>query len=479
MSGTKYIHYLLLLAVSLCFRLFFVNSYGLWSDELVAVLSAKGQYPIDTSVVHQLDSKQLQALNTLPQVIKSTNYYDSGNAVVYTTGLHYWLSIFGWGELVVRLLSVLCSVLSTLLLYRLAILLFKSSTAALFSALLFAIHPLSIEYAQQARSYSMAVLFSLASTYYFFKGLKFKKTSHFVWYAFFSLLALLSHYLSIGVLMAQGFIFVMSRPTKKTLTPLLLAVGTSLFLFFLWLKTGGAEGLKMMAQRNAAFTHLAHSAAAEQNAFYLPATFANICAGTLQVLLQICGNLLQDLNFKLREISFLLAVPFSVLFFAFRLLYKSQSNSTKLLAYMLVFVLVHLFFSTALAIQAGHCISFQPLYANFVVPYMCIALGFATTTVLKHSALYSMQVAIVIAVPIIFIISLLPVYTGQNGRLPKQQKYALMAQQLEKQDTVLVNSFGTAQLLFLYSNENQTQHYQLDRTIKNDTAISGKHQGKQ
>lgn len=461
-----------MIAASLCFRLLFVGSYGLWSDELVAVLSAKGQYPIEATNEKEISTKQLEALNTLPQVIKSTNYYDSGNAIVYTTSLHYWLNLFGRSEVTARLLSILCSMLSVVVLYRLVVLLFKSSTAALFSAMLFAIHPLSIEYAQQARSYSMAVLFSLTSTYYFFSGLKFKKNSQFFWYALFSLLALLTHYLTIGILLAQGLIFLIVRPTKKISIAVLFSAGASLLLFFIWLKTGGADGLKMMAQRNATFTQLAHSPAAQQNTFFLPASFANISAGAVQVLLQICGNLLQDLNFKLREILILLAVPLSILLIAVRQLYKAQSNTIGLLAKVLLFVLVHLLFSTALAIQAKHCISFQPLYANFVVPYMCIALGFSITTILKHSALFSFQVALVTALPLLFVLSLLPVYTGQNGRLPKHRKYAVMAKQLERQDTVVVNSFGTAQLLFLYTNKNLSQVYRLNSNLKSDTAIS-------
>lgn len=471
MLPQKYIHALVLIVVALGFRLFQVSAYGLWSDEMVAVLAATGQYPENKALGSTFTEADLSQQNTLEQVLKSTNYLESGNAILYNSSLHLWLKLLGPTEFNARLLSVIFSCLAILVLYRLAFFIFKSNTAAFICSLFFAAHPLSIEYAQQARSYSLAVLFSLLSTYFFYKTIH-KSGPALILYVLFSFAALITHYLTVGILIAHGLIVLTSVRQARTwlffgFAWLLLVVG-----LFIWIKTISADGMKMMAERNANFSQLAHSSAADQNTFYLPANLKNIAAGSLQVLLQVFANGLQNINLKLRELLLSLALPLSLVIITYRAQKKQNVELANQYRYLALFIITQIALSIALALQSKHCISFQPLYANFVVPYAALLLGFAITTAFSGGIKTSYQSVTSILVLGILLISLLPIYSGQNGRLPKHQKMHVLADQLKLADTVYVNKLSTAQQLHFYTAANSKRVYKIDTSLKNDSAYS-------
>jgi hypothetical protein len=81
----------------------------------------------------------------------------------YFTLLHLWLRIAGQSEFTLRFLSVIFSLLTVALLARFA----KTLSRAAFTltALLAAISPLYVAYAQEVRSYSMITFLALAGTY--------------------------------------------------------------------------------------------------------------------------------------------------------------------------------------------------------------------------------------------------------------------------------------------------------------------------
>lgn len=471
MLPQKYIHTLVLIVVALGFRLFQVSAFGLWSDEMVAVLAATGQYPENKSLGVTFTEADLSQQNTVEQVLKSTNYFESGNAVLYNLSLHVWLKLFGAGEFNARLLSVIFSTLAILVLYRLAVLIFKSNHTAFICCLLFAAYPLSIEYAQQARAYSLAVLLSLLSTFVFYKSLH-KVGLQLIFYVVFSFAALITHYLTIGVLIAHGLIVLLSVRQARTWVLFGFAWTLLVIALFTWTKTISADGMKMMALRNANFSQLANSAAADQNTFYLPANLKNIAAGSLQVLLQVFANGLQNINLKLRELLLSFSLPLSLLFITYRAQKKKDVALAQQYSYLTLFIIAQIILSIALALQSKHCIAFQPLYANFVVPYAALLLGFAITTAFTGGIKTSYQSVTSILVLGILLISLLPIYGGQNGRLPKHQKMHILAVQLKMADTVYVNKLSTAQQLHFYTEENSKRIYQIDTSLKSDSAYS-------
>jgi len=92
-------------------------------------------------------------------------WHDEGNMAAYYVLLRPWLHL-GYGEGVVRMLSVIPGVLSIPLMYGLGRRLFGGKTAVL-AATLLALSPCAIAVSQEARAYSFVVLAVLLSTYIF------------------------------------------------------------------------------------------------------------------------------------------------------------------------------------------------------------------------------------------------------------------------------------------------------------------------
>jgi mannosyltransferase len=84
---------------------------------------------------------------------------DAGPPLYYDL-LRLWRGVVGESEGGLRSLSVLCALATTVLLYRLARLLFDRQTARL-SALLWAAHPLAVFYAGEARNYDLFALLAM------------------------------------------------------------------------------------------------------------------------------------------------------------------------------------------------------------------------------------------------------------------------------------------------------------------------------
>src|SRR3989338_1298487 len=149
---------------------------------------------------------------------------DYGNPHFYYIFLNYWIGLFGNSEFAIRLTSVIFGVLSILVLYHLANLLFGENIALL-SALILAVNPFHIFYSQEARMFSLFVLFSLLSLLYLFKVLKetrkiknfsgvnkallTKKRTNWFFYILFNLLNLYTHYFAVFVLLVEVLYFVL------------------------------------------------------------------------------------------------------------------------------------------------------------------------------------------------------------------------------------------------------------------------------
>lgn len=86
--------------------------------------------------------------------------HDAGPPLYYAL-LHAWRAAWGSSEPALRVLSLLCAVAATWLLYRLALRTFDRATARA-AAALWATHPLAGFYAREARNYTLFALLSLA-----------------------------------------------------------------------------------------------------------------------------------------------------------------------------------------------------------------------------------------------------------------------------------------------------------------------------
>lgn len=85
--------------------------------------------------------------------------------------LHYWMGIWGDSESAVRTLSALFGIASILIFYKIGILIFNELTALIASSFA-ALSIFYIEYSQEARMYSLLLLLSLLSYYFYLRVLK-------------------------------------------------------------------------------------------------------------------------------------------------------------------------------------------------------------------------------------------------------------------------------------------------------------------
>jgi mannosyltransferase len=159
--------------LALVLRLLYLGQHSFWSDEILSVQRASG------------------------------DWFEGGtHMVAYHTLLHIWL-VLGDSEIIVRSLSVIFAVATIPVVYLLGARLFGSVTGLVASFLL-AINSYHIQYAQEARSYSLLTLLASVSSLFFMLGIE--KRSRLIWaaYVITSALTVYAHIFGAIVLLAQA-----------------------------------------------------------------------------------------------------------------------------------------------------------------------------------------------------------------------------------------------------------------------------------
>ena len=100
------------------------------------------------------------------QVIKNLSV--SHFPPLYYILMHLWVNIFGVSEISLRFPSLIFSVLSIFFIFKLTKALYDEEVG-LISALLLSVSPYSINYAHDAKMYSMLWFLGILSFYYFYK----------------------------------------------------------------------------------------------------------------------------------------------------------------------------------------------------------------------------------------------------------------------------------------------------------------------
>src|SRR3989344_8023719 len=104
---------------------------------------------------------------------------------LYYILLKFWSYIFGHSLISLRGLSIVLGVLTIWAGYLLARKITKSEKIALFASLLLAINPFQIQYALEARMYTLGTFLALFSSYLLLLALESKKLKYWIWYAIF------------------------------------------------------------------------------------------------------------------------------------------------------------------------------------------------------------------------------------------------------------------------------------------------------
>jgi len=213
-SKLETIFFIVILMFGSFLRFYQIGSESIWYDESISV---------------KLASSSIQD-------IVSGKAKDLGNPPLHNIFLHYWVKLFGSSEIVVRSLSAVFGVLTIILFYLFAIILFDKRTV-LFATFLLSISPPHIYLSQEARTYTMLMFFCLASMFFMLKFLKKEKIIYLLLYSLATFLSLYSHYFTLFLILAQNiFLLIYWRRYKRLFWKWILGQGVIIVLFSLaWL----------------------------------------------------------------------------------------------------------------------------------------------------------------------------------------------------------------------------------------------------
>ena len=204
----RYALLVLLILLSLILRLNDLGKESLWLDEIYGTLLTAKQ-PID------------YLLNPHINLPVST----------YHIILHYWMQIFGQSEFSIRFPALIFGVLSIFVIYKVGKEIFNQEVGFL-SALMLAISPFHLHYSQEARPYSLLMLLSLVSIYYFIRFLKSGNKKDGIVYTLSTLIGIYTHYFIFFLLIFQNiYFFIYNIKNKKLVKIWIISQGIVALIF--------------------------------------------------------------------------------------------------------------------------------------------------------------------------------------------------------------------------------------------------------
>ena len=176
---------LLLLAIlllGLFFRLYNLAGDSFWADE-------------GYSLIRTVDMGFFQIVKTFH------------HAFFYNIILHYWIDLFGNSEFPTRLLSVIFGCLAIFMIYKVGESLFNKNVGIL-SSLILSVSVFHINYSQEVRDYSLMVLLTLMSFYFFINLFKKRSILISVGYVLSSIFLIYTHGFGVFIIIAQNVYFI-------------------------------------------------------------------------------------------------------------------------------------------------------------------------------------------------------------------------------------------------------------------------------
>ncbi|MDD2927453.1 MAG: glycosyltransferase family 39 protein [Candidatus Omnitrophica bacterium] len=220
----KNLIFIFLILFGLGLRLYSLDKYPLWLDEVTAA-SVERNIPCAFNL-----NKIFQRS---PGLEKNDYLYSYNRFFIY-----YWEKISGDSEFCLRLSSVIFALLGLYMLYRLGSLLYGLGIARV-SLFLLVISPFHIYYSQELRSYAAVSFLSLLSFYISLKIIKREKTVYWISYVLINFLSLAFNYTILTVILSQFVFLALNRRRQHNFLPKLIithlivfSLGIGLILFF-------------------------------------------------------------------------------------------------------------------------------------------------------------------------------------------------------------------------------------------------------
>jgi mannosyltransferase len=172
----------IIILLSLCLRFYDLGGESYWYDEIIMVRAAQ---------------------DNIWAIV------EGGRPPIYIVLAHFWIKLFGTEEVATRSLSAIFGVASIPLIYLIGKELFNRKVG-LISAFLMAISQFQIYYSQDFRYYSLFVLITLLSFYFFLIALRKRTVTGFIFYALSTILLFYTHTFGVFVVFAQN-VYVLLR----------------------------------------------------------------------------------------------------------------------------------------------------------------------------------------------------------------------------------------------------------------------------
>ncbi|MFB2921847.1 glycosyltransferase family 39 protein [Aerosakkonema funiforme] len=237
-SQSRYFHPMLLLAsiaVGIVLRFSRLEAKPIWTDEFATIVFSLGNtfhsVPLDRSIAPDVLFQPLQPqLKDIGDAIERL-FNESTHPPLYFAIAHLWLKLFAIQSKMVllwasRTLSVLFGVATIPAMYGFAWLAFRSRVVAQLAAAMMAISPYSIFLAQEARHYTLATLFIVASLSFFVVTINYieKRSPLPAWVGFswvaVNSLGIATHYFFTLSLVIQGLVLSVIWIKNKINSPL-------------------------------------------------------------------------------------------------------------------------------------------------------------------------------------------------------------------------------------------------------------------
>lgn len=161
---------------------------------------------------------------------------DNGNPPLQWIASSAWEKVVGEGDAKLRALSALFGVLTIPLLGLLGRRL-PSPTAGLVAAGLFAVSPLELEFAQEARAYALLHLLAVANAWLFVRWLADRRATDWAGYAVTMFLAWYTHYYAIFLPLSHGLVLLVAYRTPKAWLGWVGAMLAATAAYTVWLPT--------------------------------------------------------------------------------------------------------------------------------------------------------------------------------------------------------------------------------------------------
>lgn len=210
-SNKEYFILSIIILIAFLLRIYKISSPSLWHDELMTFYRLQGSFS-DT-------------INTL---------LISPFPPLYYIFMKFWTNLFGFSELSLRFPSLIFSTLTIIYLYLLTKKLFNKNTGLIASFLL-AISPYAINYAQEAKMYSMIWFLSLASFYHFLNFIENPDKKNIIIYIISTTLMIYTLYFGFLILITQLICFLL-YPKRKPIKEITIVLLSILLLYLLWIK---------------------------------------------------------------------------------------------------------------------------------------------------------------------------------------------------------------------------------------------------